>query len=195
MNDAELQQTITELLGTGLDGSNYLDALTAVREFNTQCTKTFQRALRGRLRELVHAMGVAPPEADVSAYIWPPRLYDDRVGDSAWVAAQISVDPGRVPVVIYSGLTCDRGGGWLLSVTMDMGRAGVRDRAKTACAKHADAHAVKVDVWHGNEVDVWTDLRRDKNERVAQLEAGLDPCFNCWIDAWKELGTAQNLYP
>lgn len=186
MEKSETEARRNQLVESGLD--SYLDALTAVREFQKEIIKRSHRALEGKLYDLLTAMEIASvgrEEIEIKDYTYPSELTNKELGDDGWVGVQFS----KEGMYCYFGFAFERKDSKCVKqvfVSMYISTASQRD----FLLKHCKKISSEFDNYYGNNIGLFMPISK---EEINNFETKLQELIDKWIAVWKEVGGIKNL--
>lgn len=182
MGKSETEEMRNQFVENGLD--SYLDALTAVREFQKPIIERSRRALEEKLNDLSKAMEIDVKREEIKDYTYPAKLADKELGVEGWVAVTFS----KEPVYCYFGLSFEREDSKCVTkvvVLVYTYTASQRDFLLEHCKK-VSKNFTK-DNWN-----ISLDMPISKEE-INNFEAKLQDLIDKWIEVWKKVGGIKNL--
>ncbi|MBI3398519.1 MAG: hypothetical protein HY026_04720 [Deltaproteobacteria bacterium] len=178
MTKIETEKALNQLVEKGL--GSYLDALIAVREFQSEIIKRSRRALKGKLDNLLEAMGISVDrtEIEIKDYL------SEELDDWGWVGITFK----KEPMECYFGLYFKRQDSKCVAkVTASMwaGKASQRNFLLKHC------NNVPLDSDHdGNEIGLSDSISK---EEINNFEAKLQELIDKWIEVWESIGGIKKL--
>ena len=173
-------QLIEDVLGS------YLDALTAVREFQKTIIERSRRALEEKLNDLSKAMGFDVKREEIKDYTYPSELTNKELGVYESVGIKFSKE---VMYYCIFGLSFEREDLKCVTevfVSMAPGKASQRDFLLEHCKK------VSTDFVNDNWNDICLSMPISKDE-INNFEAKLQELIGKWIEVWKKVGGIKKL--
>lgn len=182
MTKSETEKARNQLVEDGL--GSYLDALTAVREFQNEIIKRSRGALEKKINDLSRAMGISIGREEITNYITPVSNKEE-LGDWGWVVVTFS----KETVYCYFGLSFDRKDSKCVTqvfVSMWAAKASQRDFLLEHC-KNVSPDFENYD-W--NYIGLFMPISK---EDINNFEAKLQELIDKWIEVWKKVGGIKKL--
>lgn len=184
MTKSEKETALNQLVENGL--GSYLDALTAVREFQNEIIRQSRRALEGKLYDLSKAMGISSVDREeIKDHLAPAKLTDKELGDWGFVAVTFS----KETMYCYFGLNFKWEDSKCLTeviVSMWPYKASQRDVLLEHCKKVSR----DFDNYYGNEIGLSMPISK---EGINNFEAKLHELIDKWVEVWTKVGGIKNL--
>lgn len=178
MTKSEKETALNQLVENGL--GSYLDALTAVREFQKEIIKRSRKALEGKLDDLLKAMGIDVDREEIKDYLYPEKLANEELGVEGWAAVTFS----KESVYCHFGLSFAREDSKCItkvSVSMYTDKASQRDFLLEHCKKVSR----DFDNYYGNNIALFMAISK---EEINNFEVKLQEIIDKWIEVWTKVG-------
>lgn len=184
MTKSEKEMAQSQLVESGLD--SYLNALTAVREFQKIIIEKSRRVLEEKLNDLSKAMGIYVKREEIKDYTYPPELTNKELGVNEVVGIKFSKE---VMSYCIFGLYFEREDLECVTevfVSMATDKASQRDFLLEHCKK------VSPDFSNENWNEIWLSMSISKEE-INNFEVKLQDLIDKWIAVWTDVEGIKNL--
>ena len=184
MGKSETEAMRNKLVDDGL--GSYLDALTAVREFQKAIIERSRKALEEKLKDLSQAMGISVKREDIKDYTYPSELTNKELGVYEYVGIKFSRE--LMSYCIF-GLYFERKDSKCVTevfVIMCPDKAPPRDFLLKHCKK------VSPNFYNDYWNEIGLDITIGKDE-MNNFEAKLQELIDKWIEVWESIGGIKKL--